>query len=149
MFNAGTLEINSIEELIEVRKTIANAKGNIGLFWLCKDFKKIIMSNVASVGGSAGVFNGYPKFISTQVTHEAAYEEISKKEIQQAGGKLSSYKSLPRGFISFDIKNNRFIIVGGDWLDEKTSKVIAAAFGIDITQVQLFKNEDYNICEER
>ena len=38
----GTLEINSIQELIRIRQVIASAQGNIGLFWMNKDLTDVI-----------------------------------------------------------------------------------------------------------
>ena len=144
MLNSGKLEINNIEELIKVRQIIAAAKGNIGLFWLNKEMSKVLVSNVNTVQDIVGGMNELPKFISTQKTHEDAYKEFAAEQIIQAGGNPNLYRLLPRGFVAFDIKNDKFIIVGGDWLNETTKKIIADAFEINIADTVLFPNSDYN-----
>lgn len=140
----GTLEINSIQELIRIRQVIASAQGNIGLFWMNRDLTDVIPVEMDTVQHMVEDKVTLPQFLSTQKTHAQAWQELPYDERVNAGGDIKNHKSIPRGFVAFDIKKNEFVIVGGDWLNDGVASQIAEAFGLSGAKYTLFKNPDYN-----
>ena len=144
MNKSGTLEINSIDDMIRFRRIIAEAQGNIGLFWMTQDLDSVIPVETSTVQDIVANKVSLPKFISTQVTHADAWKNIPESTRVNAGGELENHKSIPRGFVAFEFEKHTFIIVGGDWLDEPTAEKIATAFGLTGAKYITYKNTDYN-----
>jgi hypothetical protein len=139
------LKINNKEELFKYWAIIESAEGNIGLFWLNKGLTTVIASNMTSVRALVDNKDDLPNYIANQAQHIDAFKDIPPAVIKEAGGDPAWHKSIPRGFIVFDIKNNSYIIIGGDWLDDKTAATIGKAFNISRDKIRTYIIADYNI----
>ena len=138
------LKIGSIDELIRFRQIIAAAKGNVGLFWVDKDFNDILPVETSTVQDIVSSNVSLPDYVSTQKTHASAWKEIPEETRLAMGGNIDNHKSIARGFVAFDIAKDTFVIVGGDWLDDAMAERIANTFGIDGSKYTKYQNADYN-----
>lgn len=128
----------SIIKIARLRQIIASAKGKIGLYWLSKDFNNIIPTDVQTLADNTNGLNTIPENLVVVKGHKKAWEELDKEIIKQNGGNSqeNGWRSLPRGFVGYSTKQEKFFILGGKWLNKNIADKIAKTFNI---------NEDYEI----
>jgi len=146
----------TIYDIIDMRKNIESAKGNVGLFWFNSNLTKIVLSKKAQVKYANQSNNG--EWVTVLKSHDNVYNSQSGDFIKSIGGEVENKYSLPRGFISYNSFQDLFMIIGGDWLTVSIAKKIVSEFNLDPEKVvlkfgtsgfkgkkSLFKLQDYNV----
>jgi hypothetical protein len=128
--------------IIRIRKCASANDGEVGLFWV-GNTGTILTTDKDKVADLAAKLTDIPEWISTKRTHEQSFKDFDKKTIIDEGGNPKSYRSLPRGFVAYDVDNSTFHIVGGDWLDSDIEQKIKDVFHINVPATT-YINGDYN-----
>lgn len=142
---------NGMLKLATLRQIFATEIGKIGLFWLSKDFLKVLPSNLQTLSDNVEGKIEIPKNLSVLKGHKKAWTEFSEDEIKQCGGNPNEkgWRSLPRGFVAYNTEEESFYIVGGKWLNEQICNNIASTFNLKEYKVMLFPDYDNIIWEEQ
>lgn len=141
---------NGMLKLAKLRQIFATEIGKIGLFWLSKDFLKVLPSNLQTLSDNVEGKIEIPKNLSVLKGHKKAWTEFPENEIKQCGGNPNEkgWRSLPRGFVAYNTEEESFYIIGGKWLNEQVCNNIAKAFDLKEYKVMLFPDYDKIIWEE-
>ncbi len=134
-----------IKNVVRIRKCASANEGEVGLFWIGNK-GKIFTADKNKVIDLANNLTEIPEWISTKRTHEQSFKDFDKGTIIDEGGDPTNHRSLPRGFVAYDVENSIFRIVGGDWLDSATEQKIKDAFNINVPAAK-YINGDYNITK--
>lgn len=137
-------------KLARLRQVFASEIGKIGLYWLSKDFNKVLPSNLETLSDNVEGKTEIPKNLSVLKGHKKAWTEFSKEEIEQAEGNPDpkGWRSLPRGFIGYSTEQESFYIIGGKWLNEEICNKIAKEFNLNEYKAMYFPDYDNIIWEE-
>lgn len=137
-------------KLAKLRQIFANEIGKIGLYWLSKDFDKVLSSNLQTLSDNVEGKIEIPKNLSVLKGHKKAWTEFSDSEISEFGGNPNAegWRSLPRGFVAYNTEEESFYIVGGKWLNQTICDNIAKAFNLSDYKVMLFSDYDNIIWED-
>jgi len=146
----------TIFDIANIRKRIASAIGNVGLFWFNSDLTKIVLSEKVPVKYGDQRNNG--EWVVMLKSHDSVYNNQSDDFIKSIGGEVKNKYSLPRGFVSYNSFQDLFMIIGRDWLNVNVAKKIVGEFNLDPEKVvlefgtsdykekkSLFKLQDYNV----
>lgn len=137
-------------KLAHLRQVFASEIGKIGLYWLSKDFNKVLPSNLETLSDNVEGKTEVPKNLSVLKGHKKAWTEFSKEQIEQAGGNSDpkGWRSLPRGFVGYNTEQESFYIIGGKWLNEQICNKIAKEFNLTEYKAMYFPDYDNIIWEE-
>ena len=138
-------------KLAKLRQIFANEIGKIGLYWISKDFDKVLPSNLQTLSDNVEGKIEIPKNLSVLKGHKKAWTEFNDTEIEQAGGNPNDngWRSLPRGFVAYNTEEQSFYIIGGKWLNKQICDKIAEVFNLKDYKVMLFPDYDNIIWEEQ
>lgn len=142
---------DSMFKLAKLRQIFATEIGKIGLYWLSKDFDKVLHSNLQTLSDNVEGKIEIPKNLSVLKGHKKAWTEFPENEIKQCGGNPNEkgWRSLPRGFVAYNTEEESFYIIGGKWLNEQICNNIAKVFDLKEYKVMLFPDYDNIILEEQ
>lgn len=137
-------------KLAKLRQIFATEIGKIGLFWLSKDFNKVLPSNLQTLSDNVEGKIEIPKNLSVLKGHKKAWTEFSESEIKEYGGNPDpkGWRSLPRGFVAYNTEEESFYIIGGSWLTEEICNNIAKVFNLKDYKAMVFPDYDIIIQEE-
>lgn len=135
----------TIIKIARLRQIIASQKGKIGLYWLSKDFNNVIPTDIQTLSDNTNGLNAIPENLVVVKGHQRAWEEMEEEIKEQNGGNPEKigWRSLPRGFVGYSTKEEKFFIVGGKWLSENIANKIARAFDIN-EPIEIIYFPDYD-----
>ena len=94
----------------------------VAIFWLTKDFKEIAFIHAVSAYEAEELLDDY---FTYPADHCAIWDGLPEHDIEQFGGEVGNYVSLPRGRLDYDFNKKRYVLRGGKWLNSNIENMIA------------------------